>query len=84
MYPLIYYFGKGVENAKSFLDYLHFSTATATTLGYGDLKPALTTITIPGTAIQILFRILAAVEAIFGSFMWATFLVVFSRKFMRL
>ena len=44
---------------------------TATTLGYGDIRPV-------GVG-----RLLASAEAIFGTFMWAVFLVVISRRYMR-
>jgi len=92
VFPLIYYFGNGIvspsplfpffkgaaESVKSFLSAEYFSIVTATTLGYGDLRPALTTIYhIP------IFRVFAALEAIFGTFMWVIFLTVFARKYMR-
>jgi len=92
VFPVIYYFGHGIaspnpffpffkgaaESVKSFLSAEYFSIVTATTLGYGDLQPALTTIYhIP------IFRVLAGLEAIFGTFMWVIFLTVFARKYMR-
>jgi len=93
VFPLIYYFGNGIvspsplfpffkgaaESVKSFASAEYFSIVTATTLGYGDLRPALTTIIyhIP------IFRVLAGLEAIFGTFMWVIFLTVFARKYMR-
>ncbi len=49
----------------------YFSIVTATTLGYGDMHPI-------GVA-----KLVAALEAIFGMFMWAVFLTVFARKYMR-
>lgn len=55
----------------SILNCLYFSTVTATTLGYGDLHPV-------GIG-----KAIASVEAVFGTGMWAVFLAVFSRKFMR-
>jgi uncharacterized protein YjbI with pentapeptide repeats len=77
-FPIIYHLGGGIENAKSFLDSLYFSIVTATTLGYGDLRPSsVVLLNIP------VFRMLASIEAIFGSFMWAAFIVIFARKFMR-
>ena len=62
--------GDSIE-VKSLLDYIYFSIVTATTLGYGDFHPV-------GIG-----KAIASLEAIFGTFMWAVFLVVFSRKFMR-
>jgi len=56
----------------TFFDCLYFSIVTATTLGYGDLRPR------PG-----LFYFIASAEAILGSFMWALLIVVFARKYMR-
>jgi hypothetical protein len=54
-----------------FLDYEYFSVVTATTLGYGDYHPI-------GVG-----RAIASLEALFGMFMWAVFLTVFARKYMR-
>jgi len=55
----------------NYLNYVYFSVVTATTLGYGDLHPV-------GWG-----KAIASAEAIFGMFMWAVFLAVFSRKYMR-
>jgi uncharacterized protein YjbI with pentapeptide repeats len=71
LFPLLYLLTKSVPNAYDFPSYLYFSIVTATTLGYGDLHPI-------GVG-----RALASVEAIFGTFMWAVFLAVFARKYMR-
>jgi hypothetical protein len=60
------------EIANSLWGNIYFSIVTATTLGYGDFQPK------PG-----FFQILAAAEAIFGTFMWAAFIVIFARKYMR-
>ncbi len=60
--------GAGVD---SIWNCLYFSVVTATTLGYGDLHPV-------GWG-----KAIASAEAIFGMFMWAVFLAVFSRKYMR-
>ncbi|MDI3476287.1 MAG: hypothetical protein PWQ79_1939 [Thermococcaceae archaeon] len=73
-FPLLFWATKSVEglsNSLSFLDYEYFSIVTATTLGYGDYHPF-------GVG-----RIIASVEALFGMFMWAVFLTVFARKYMR-
>ncbi len=62
----------GVPQANSFWDSLYFSVVTFTTLGFGDFKPYSTS-----------FRLLAAVEALIGAFMIATFVLVFARKMTR-
>jgi len=75
IFPTLFYITKSVASngvpLKSFLDYEYFSVVTATTLGYGDLHPV-------GIG-----RIFASAEAIFGMFMWAVFLTVFARRYMR-
>ncbi len=75
LFPFLYYLTGSVEGLKvalsSFLDYEYFSIVTATTLGYGDYHPI-------GIG-----RIFASLEALFGMFMWAVFLTVFARKYMR-
>jgi len=71
IFPLLYFILGGITKVSSPLDYLYFSIVTATTLGYGDLQPI-------GWC-----RLIASTEAIFGTFMWAVFLVVFARKYMR-
>ncbi|AEC51183.1 hypothetical protein PNA2_0265 [Pyrococcus sp. NA2] len=70
-FPLLYAITKSVIPISSPLDYVYFSIVTATTLGYGDLHPV-------GIG-----KVIASVEAIFGMFMWAVFLTVFARKYMR-
>lgn len=62
---------QGISKGMSLLDYEYFSVVTATTLGYGDYHPI-------GVG-----RVIASVEALFGMFMWAVFLTVFARKYMR-
>ncbi|WP_461865451.1 potassium channel family protein [Thermococcus sp.] len=75
LFPLVYYMTESVEGLRailnSFLDYEYFSIVTATTLGYGDYHPA-------GIG-----KVFASLEALFGMFMWAVFLTVFARKYMR-
>ena len=71
IFPILYALVGGISGAHSIWDYLYFSIITATTLGYGDMHPV-------GYA-----RIFASIEAIFGMFMWAVFLAVFARKYMR-
>ncbi|WP_099209265.1 potassium channel family protein [Thermococcus henrietii] len=74
LFPVLFFVTgsvQGLSNSLSFLDYEYFSIVTATTLGYGDYHPI-------GVG-----RVIASVEALFGMFMWAVFLTVFARKYMR-
>ncbi|MEO2152444.1 MAG: potassium channel family protein, partial [Thermococcus sp.] len=74
LFPVLFFATKsvqGLSSSLSFLDYEYFSIVTATTLGYGDYHPI-------GVG-----RVIASVEALFGMFMWAVFLTVFARKYMR-
>jgi len=68
----IYWAGKGVKDADSFWTYLYFSVVTAATPGYGGYYPK-----------SGFFQGLATFQAVFGTFMWATFVATFARKFMR-
>ena len=73
-FPILFLLTKSVEGlsgSMSFMDYEYFSVVTATTLGYGDYHPI-------GVG-----RVIASIEALFGMFMWAVFLTVFARKYMR-
>ncbi len=70
LFPLAYWITGGVR-VHSFFDYLYFSIVTATTLGYGDLHPV-------GVG-----KMIASIEAVYGTFMWAVFLAVFAMKYMR-
>lgn len=70
VFPFLYAVFNGVE-VDSISDYIYFSVVTATTLGYGDFHPI-------GIG-----KIFASMEAIFGTFMWAVYIAVFSRKYMR-
>jgi len=74
---VLFWIGNGIVRvdesaASSFLESLYFSIVTITTLGYGDYRPK------PGC-----FQFLAGFEAAFGMFMWAIFIAVFARKYMR-
>jgi len=59
------------ENMFRFFNALYFSVVTFTTLGYGDIAPV-------GIA-----RLIAGLEAFFGSFTMALFVVVFVKKMTR-
>lgn len=69
---LLFWVGDGVEGANSLWECMYFSIVTATTLGYGDYRP-----------VHGPFQGLASFEAIFGTFMWAAFIAIFARKYMR-
>jgi hypothetical protein len=59
-------------DVTSIWDYLYFSVTNAMTPGYGGIDPN------PGIP-----RLVASIEAIFGTFMWASFIAILARKFMR-
>ena len=71
IFPFFYWLVNGVSNVSSLGDYFYFSIITATTVGFGDIHPI-------GVG-----RILSGIEAVFGTFMWAIFLTVMARKYMR-
>jgi hypothetical protein len=78
LFAFIYILWHGIDPIASQLkgnatlaDYVWFSIATAVTPGYAGYKP------IPD------FKLVAGLEAIFGTFMWAAFIATFSRKYMR-
>lgn len=72
LFPILYWTGKGVGGANSLWECVYFSIVTATTLGYGDYHPA-----------HGIYQGLAGAEAIFGTFMWAVFIAIFARRYMR-
>lgn len=78
LFAILYWLGNGIDEVASQLngpaqlkDYIWFSIATAVTPGYAGYKPT------PD------FKLVAGVEAIFGTFMWAAFIATFARKYMR-
>jgi hypothetical protein len=56
-----------------FLDYLYFSITNATTPGYGGMT----------LKEGFLYKMIASFEAVFGTFMWASLIATFARKYMR-
>ena len=68
----LYWYGDAVVGASSFQECIYFSIVTITTLGYGDYEP-----------VKGIYQLLAASEAVFGTFMWAAFIAIFARKYMR-
>ena len=76
LFALLYWMRGGINSTTNqplnFLDYLWFSITVAVTPGFAGYKPA------PG-----FYQVLAGIEAIFGTFMWAAFITTFARKFSR-
>ena len=78
IFAVIYWLGKGVNNATTAqpltnqLEYIWFSITVAVTPGFAGNKPA--------TGV---YQVIAGLEAIFGTFMWAAFVTTFGKKFMR-
>ncbi len=71
-FALIYFIGNGVTGATQIWDYIWFSITVAVTPGFAGYKPA-----------TGLFQVVAGLEAILGTFMWAAFIATFARKYMR-
>jgi hypothetical protein len=73
IFAVIYSIKGAIEqpDARQWYDYLWFSIATAATPGYALYKPL------------GIFKIIAGIEAILGTFMWAAFITTFARKFSR-
>jgi hypothetical protein len=74
---LMYWIGHGIEGkdltrGASLFESLYFSIVTVTTIGYGDYFPR-----------KGFFQALSSLEAIIGTFMWAAFIAIFARKYMR-
>lgn len=77
-FAIIYWLGHGIDTDASqlkakitLIDYIWFSIATAITPGYAGYKPTTE------------FKLVAGLEAILGTFMWAAFIATFARKYMR-
>lgn len=78
IFTMIYWFGHGIDATASSLkeapkiaDYIWFSIATAVTPGYAGYVPTAD------------FKLIAGLEAILGTFMWAAFITTFAKKYMR-
>jgi hypothetical protein len=77
LFTIFYWIGGGINNLTTnqplnFLDCLWFSITVAVTPGFAGYKPS------PG-----FYQVLAGLEAIFGTFMWAAFVTTFAKKYMR-
>ena len=78
IFAAVYWLGKGVNNAITAqplanpLEYIWFSITVAVTPGFAGNKPA-----------TRVYQVIAGLEAIFGTFMWAAFITTFARKYMR-
>ena len=71
IFSLIYSLGNGVSGATQWCDYIWFSITTAIIPGRGSYQPILE------------FQVIAGVEAILGTFLWAAFIATFAKKYMR-
>ena len=71
VFAFIYWLESGIEGAKDPIDYIWFSIATAATPGYALYRP------------EAGFKLVAGIEALMGTFMWAAFITTFARKYMR-
>lgn len=67
----IYWAFNGIAGDIGWYEYIWFSITTAVTPGYA------------GYVLNPGFQIVAGIEAIFGTFMWASFIATFARKYMR-
>ena len=78
IFAAIYWIGKGVNNATTLqpldnlTEYIWFSITVAVTPGFAGNKPAVG-----------IYQLIAGLEAIFGTFMWAAFITTFGKKYMR-
>ncbi|GAB6135390.1 potassium channel family protein [Thermococcus prieurii] len=70
IFPALYYFTNSVPGIESYWKAVYFSVVTATTLGYGDYHPV-------GIG-----TLIASLEAILGTFMWALLITVLGRKYL--
>lgn len=71
LFTVIYWIGNMVDTTN-FSGFLYFSLTNAMTPGYGGMNPKLG-----------LPQYIATLEAIFGTFMWASFITILARKFSR-
>lgn len=70
-FAIIYFSYQTLDPGSEFIEYFYLSTTTAMTPGFGGYK------------ISPAWQGLALVEAFFGTFMWAAFITIFARKYMR-
>ncbi|VVB72426.1 Uncharacterised protein [uncultured archaeon] len=80
LFAFIYAFGNGINGASEAVDYSKFSLGAAFAPGYvaNAVSPGYI-----GYQPTSWYQIVAWMEAIFGTFMWAAFIATFARKFMR-
>jgi len=75
-FALLYWIGGGIkidsDQHLNILDYLWFSITVAVTPGFAGYAPK-----------SGLFQVVAGLQAIFGTFMWAAFITTFAKKYMR-
>lgn len=71
VFTVIYSTQSGVNGNLGFWSYFYSSVVTAITPGFGTYRP------------DGIYQLVASVEAILGTFMWAAFIATFTRKYMR-
>jgi inward rectifier potassium channel len=81
VFALAYYFGKGVSNATTFLDYFFFSIQTLATVGYGNMSPETTYAHSIATAEIIMGLLTLAIitSLVFARFSKPTARIMFSK-----
>jgi len=80
VFGIFYLIGNGIDGAIQPFDYLKVSFATALAPGY------IATIINPGnTGYRVTpeYQVVAMIETIFGTFLWAAFIATFAKKYMR-
>lgn len=70
-FAFVYAVGNGISGATQWYDYIWFSIVTAIIPGRTSYQPTSE------------YQVIAGMEAIFGTFMWAAFIATFARKYMR-
>jgi len=79
-FGFFYWYGKGIIGATEWLDYIKISFAIAIAPGY------IAAIINPGSAGYRLvpaYQMVAMIETIVGTFLWAGFIATFAKKYMR-
>jgi len=79
-FGLLYWIGGGINGAVQLSDCIKFSFAAAIAPGYiaNTINPGYT-----GYQPTPIYQVVAGLEAILGTFMWAAFIATFARKYMR-
>lgn len=79
-FGVLYWIGDGLNEATQLFDHLKFSLAVAIAPGY------IATIISPGSpgySLRPEYQAVAIIETILGTFLWASFIATFAKKYMR-